>query len=107
VDLLADFDAPDCAFSTSRRVPTTTPTQALALLNHSFTMTMAEALAKRLSSATDPADYAVQIKLGFKLVFEREPNLDELSAATELVSKYGMRAFCRALLNSSEMIYVN
>ena len=44
VDLLSDFDAPDCAFSTSRRVPTTSPLQALALMNHSFTMTMAEAL---------------------------------------------------------------
>jgi hypothetical protein len=107
VDLLADFDAPDCAFSTSRRVPTTTPIQALALLNHSFTMTMADALSTRLSSATDRADYGGQIKLGFKLVFGREPSPDELSAATTLVSKYGTRAFCRALLNSSEMIYVN
>ena len=29
------------------------------------------------------------------------------TAAMALVKKYGMRAFCRALLNSSEMIYVN
>ena len=48
VDLLSDFDAPDCAFSISRRVPTTTPSQALALMNHRFTITMAEALAERL-----------------------------------------------------------
>jgi cytochrome c553 len=107
VDLLSDFDAPDCAFSTSRRVPTTSPLQALALLNHEFTMTMAEALSKRLSTATDPANYDTQIKLGFTLAFGREPTASELSAATALVGKYGMRAFCRALLNSNEMIYVN
>jgi hypothetical protein len=107
VDLLSDFDAPDCAFSTSRRVPTTSPLQALALMNHSFTMTMAEALSKRLSASTDPANYGGQIKLGFTLAFGREPTAAELSAATALVGKYGMRAFCRALLNSNEMIYVN
>jgi hypothetical protein len=107
VDLLSDFDAPDCAFSTSRRVPTTTPSQALALMNHGFTMAMAEALAKRLSSATDASNYDGQIKLGFKLVFGRDPTRAEQAAAAALVGKHGMRAFCRGLLNSSELIYVN
>jgi hypothetical protein len=107
VDLLSDFDAPDCAFSTSRRVPTTTPLQALALMNHGFTMAMADALSKRLSCATDAANYDGQIKLGFKLVVGREPTPAEQSASTSLAGKYGMRAFCRALLNSSELIYVN
>ena len=45
----SDFDAPDCAFSIARRIPTTTPSQALALMNHSFTIDMAESLAERLS----------------------------------------------------------
>src|SRR5262249_13910970 len=107
VDLLSDFDAPDCAFSTSRRVPTTSPLQALALMNHSFTVTMADALSKRLSASTDPANYEGQIRLGFVLAFGREPTAVEQSAAATLVGKYGMRAFCRALLNSNEMIYVN
>jgi hypothetical protein len=107
VDLLSDFDAPDCAFSTSRRVPTTTPSQALALMNHGFTMAMADALAKRLSSATDSANYDGQIKLGFRLAFGREPTRAEREAAAALVGKHGMRAFCRGLLNSSELIYVN
>ena len=104
---MSDFDAPDCAFSTSRRVPTTTPSQALALMNHGFTMAMAEALSKRLSSATDEPNYDGEIKLGFELAFGRDPSPVEQAAAAALVGKYGMRAFCRALLNSSEMIYVN
>ena len=41
IDLLTEFDAPDCAFSTPRRTATTTPLQALTLLNHSFTVDMA------------------------------------------------------------------
>ena len=36
VDLLTEFDAPDCAFSTPRRSATTTPLQALTLLNHAL-----------------------------------------------------------------------
>jgi mono/diheme cytochrome c family protein len=107
IDLLSDFDAPDCAFSISRRVPTTSPLQALALMNHNFTLTMADALAKRVASVTDAANYDGQIKLSFVLTLGREPTPVEQSAAVELASKFGMRAFCRALLNSSEMIYVN
>jgi hypothetical protein len=107
VDVLSDFDAPDCAFSTSRRVPTTTPSQALALMNHSFMLTMSDALAKRLASAKDATNYDGQVKLGFELALGREPTPAEQSAAATLVGKYGMRAFCRALLNSSELIYVN
>jgi mono/diheme cytochrome c family protein len=107
VDLLSDFDAPDCAFSTSRRVPTTTPSQALALMNHSFTMAMAEALSKRLSSGLDAANYEGQIRLGFKLVLGREPTPAEQSGANALVGKHGIRAFCRALLNSSELVYLD
>ena len=45
IDLMTDFDQPDCAFSVPRRVATTTPLQALTLLNHAFTLDMAEALA--------------------------------------------------------------
>jgi hypothetical protein len=107
VDLLSDFDAPDCAFSTSRRIATTTPSQALALMNHSFTMAMADALSKRLASTVGASKNKEQIALAFKLAYGREPNAAEQSAAMALVEKYGMRAFCRALLNSSEFIYVN
>src|SRR6185295_18396251 len=68
VDLLSDFDAPDCAFSTSRRTSTTTPSQALALMNHSFTMAMADSLSQRLTTAAGSGQGG-QIKLGFKLAF--------------------------------------
>jgi hypothetical protein len=107
VDLLSDFDAPDCAFSTSRRVTTTTPSQSLALMNHSFTMAMADALSKRLAAEAGESNSNEQIRLGFKLAYGRMPSAAEKSAAATLIDTYGMRAFCRALLNSSEFIYVN
>ncbi|MFP6582955.1 MAG: DUF1549 domain-containing protein, partial [Candidatus Hydrogenedentota bacterium] len=38
VDLMSEFDSPDCALSEPRRVTTTSPLQALTLMNHQFTL---------------------------------------------------------------------
>jgi hypothetical protein len=43
----------------------------------------------------------------FKLAFSRPPEDSELDAAAALVKQHGLRAFCRALLNASELIYVD
>jgi mono/diheme cytochrome c family protein len=107
VDLLSDFDAPDCALSISRRVPTTTPTQALALMNHSFTIQMAESLAARLRNETDEGDPIAQIDRAFNLAFGRPPATEEIESAGALVNQHGLRTFCRALLNASELIYID
>jgi hypothetical protein len=107
VDVLSDFDAPDCAYSIARRVPTTTPSQALALMNHSFTRDMADAWAERLREEA-ASDVAVgQVALAFELAFGRTPAVDEQAAAVILVQQYGLRAFCRAMLNSSELVYID
>ncbi len=107
IDLLSDFDAPDCAFSASGRVPTTTPSQALALMNHSFTLTMAESLAARLKREAAASNPAAQVRLAFELLYGRPPNDHESAAAVDLVHRFDLRAFCRAMLNSNEFIYVN
>jgi hypothetical protein len=107
VDVLSDFDAPDCAFSTSRRVPTTTPTQALAMMNHRFTVKMAAALADRLEKQAGASDSAGKVESAFQLAYGRTPDADELTAAVKLINAHGLRAFCRAIMNSSEFIYVN
>ena len=107
IDVLTDFDAPDCAYSVSRRTATTTPAQALALMNHSFTMDMAESMAARLAKETSPADVAKQVERAFALAYGRKPISEEQAAAVTLIEKHGLRAFCRAVLNSSELIFVN
>jgi Protein of unknown function (DUF1553)/Protein of unknown function (DUF1549) len=107
IDLLTDFDAPDCAFSSSRRITTTTPSQALAMMNHRFTIDMAEALAERLANQTDNKDPAAQVRRAFDVAFLREPDDAELAAAAALVKEHGLPAFCRALLNANELIYVH
>jgi hypothetical protein len=107
VDLLSDFDAPDCAFSIARRVPTTTPSQALALMNHRFTLIMADALAERLQKDAGEVQVEQQVSRAFKLALNREPRDSEMKAARQLIEQHGLRAFCRAMLNSSELIYLD
>lgn len=104
-DLMSDFDAPDCAFSTPRRATTTTPLQALTSLNHSFTMDIAEALSERVINESAD-DRVSQIKQLYLFCFGRLPTQDELSECGEIVEQHGLRALCRVLLNTSELIYV-
>ena len=102
--MLSDFDQPDCAFSSGRRTRTTTPLQALTMLNSAFTLDMAEAMATRLRSEAEMPDE--QVRRAFALAYGRDPTPDETAACVTVVSAHGLRAFCRAVLNTSELISV-
>ncbi len=105
VDVLADFDCPDPAFAEPRRASTTTPLQSLTMMNHRFSLDVARALAERLQQ--DAADPASRVRRGFQLALGREPDDAELQGGSKLVEVHGLFAFCRALLNSNELVYVN
>ena len=99
VDVLNDFDLPDIAFAAPKRANTTTPLQALTLLNHSFTLDMAAALAKRVEGPE-------AVETAYRLLFQREPTASESGAAHSLIAKHGLSSFCRALLNANELLYL-
>lgn len=99
VDVLSDFDFPDVAFAAPRRASTTTPLQALTLLNHSFTLDMAAALAVRI-------DQGDAISNAYALLYQRPPSDTERKAAVTLIASHGLRAFCRALFNSNELFFL-
>ncbi len=104
--LLDTFDCPDPSTTTPRRGSTTTPLQALALLNNSFTLRMADHLADRLRKE-GAMEVEGQIKLGFLLVYGRPARPAEIAASREVVSKHGLAPFCRALLNTNGFLYVH
>jgi len=106
IDGLTDFDLPDSAYSTPSRTSTTSPLQALTLLNHRFTLEMSDALAERAKREA-PNDEASQVRRVFALAFQRQPTPEEQQAAVKLIASHGWRAFCRALLNANELIYLN
>ncbi|MCH2117186.1 MAG: DUF1553 domain-containing protein [Pirellulales bacterium] len=105
VDLMTDFDQPDCAFAVPKRVATTSPLQALTLLNHSFTLDMATALAKRLGKDAGD-DLGGQLARLFQLCYGRVPTDREVGICREFVDAQGLVMLCRVLLNTNEMIYV-
>ena len=105
VDLMTDFDQPDCTFSAPRRAETTTPLQALTMLNHNFTLDMSTALSQRLKREATH-DPAAQIRRAFQLCYSRAATADEVAACDDFVRQHGLVSFCRVLLNTSEMIYV-
>ena len=106
VDVLNDFDLPDISFSAPKRSNTTTPLQALTLLNHSFTQDMASAYAKRLLDSNSASSVSGQITDAYAVAFQRLPDEAEATAASDLIRRHGLNAFCRALLNSNELIFI-
>jgi mono/diheme cytochrome c family protein len=106
VDLLTEFDCPDVAGAAPRRASTTSPLQALTLLNHRFTLDAAAALAARLKREAG-ADPAAQAELAFRLAFGRGPGPEERTAAAGLVRTRGPRGLARALFNASEFLFVD
>ncbi|MBS0208979.1 MAG: DUF1553 domain-containing protein [Planctomycetes bacterium] len=107
VDLLSDYDCPDGALATPVRANTTSPLQALTMLNHRFTLDMAGALAARLERDTGSDDPAAQVDRAWLLAFARHPANDELQASVAMIRQRGLAAFCRALLNTNELIYLD
>jgi len=94
--IFAAFDAPDGGQVCPSRPRSTTPLQALNLFNSSFLLEQAEKLAAR----------AKNISIAYQLVYQRQPKNDELSAAESFVKQEGLQAFCRALLNSNEFLFL-
>jgi mono/diheme cytochrome c family protein len=106
LDLLTEFDCPDSSFSAPRRAATTTPLQALTLMNHRFSVDMANDFARRLEQEAGTGTEAL-VRRAFVLTYSRAPATDELAAAVTLIDRHGLRAFCRAVLNSNETIHLN
>ncbi len=100
------FDCPDASQAMPRRNVSTTALQALNLLNGPFVVQQADQFAQRLrSEAGDDVDR--QIGRAFQLAFGRSADDVELAAARELIQQHGLPAFCRAVFNANEFLYVN
>ncbi len=103
--LFGAFDCPDAGQIAPRRNVSTTPLQALNLLNSGFALEQSRFFAERLEREAG-ADRVARVRLGFVLAFGREPAAREREAATKLIEAHGLPAFCRALYNANEFITV-
>ena len=104
--LLDILDCPDPSVATPRRSVTTTPLQALALLNSKFIEHYAERFAERLRREAGD-DVAAQVQRAYALALTREPAADEAEFARQFVAKHGLAQFCIVLFNASEFIDID
>jgi Protein of unknown function (DUF1553)/Protein of unknown function (DUF1549)/Planctomycete cytochrome C len=118
---LALFDGADPNLSTAERRPTTTPLQALYLMNAPFVHEQSAALAGRLLAR--PGDERERIRHAYELTTGREPDADEMHSAQTFLTRYRQKlatgqiseaqqrerawaALARVLLTSNAALFV-
>jgi hypothetical protein len=100
------FDCPDPSAQAPKRAITTTPLQALSMLNNSFVLRMADRFAARIEAATEPNDLA-RVREAYRLAFGRLPSENELRDSAAFIRQHGLAALCRVIFNSNEFLYVD
>ncbi|MFN0167197.1 MAG: PSD1 and planctomycete cytochrome C domain-containing protein [Bryobacteraceae bacterium] len=119
------FDAPVMEINCTRRVVSTSATQALALMNSDFITAQAGRFAARVLDEAPPGDSLADprtVARAFRLALVRPPNAAELQSletfvrkqsdlypgAAGRILKYRVYAdLCQALLSANEFIYVD
>lgn len=99
------FDLPDCGQVRDKRVISTTPLQALNLLNGPFTIGQSRRLAERVQREVG-TDIDKQIERVFALVLARPPSEQEHAACLATAQVEDLAVVCRALYNSNEFLFL-
>jgi hypothetical protein len=119
---LSIFDGADTNAAIGERVPSTTPLQALFMMNDPFVHKQADLFAVRVGMAY--ADDAKRIEYAYRLAFGRKPtaaerakglaylrdirtDLSELNTPDEAQTRATLASYLRVLLSSSEFIFVD
>jgi hypothetical protein len=114
---LALFDGPDTNASTAARITSTTPLQALFLMNDPLAQEQARKLAARLLAEKDTD--TDRVNLAFELMFARRPSQNEQESAQNYLVRVRQslarsvpvekvwESFARGLFLSNEFVYTN
>ena len=100
------FDFPDCGQVRGRRPVSTTPLQALNLMNSDFVVEQAKFIAERAKSETQGGDERAAARRAFELLLARRPDADELDAAVRIAGQQGLNVVCRGLMNANEFAFL-
>jgi mono/diheme cytochrome c family protein len=103
--IFGTFDCPDAGQIQPKRNVSTTPLQALNLLNSRFMIDRSRALAKRLEREVGPSADA-QVDRAYGLMFSRSPTAEERDLCRGFIDQHGLDSLCRALFNANEFIMV-
>ncbi|MYB54649.1 MAG: DUF1553 domain-containing protein [Acidobacteriia bacterium] len=104
-ELLGEFDCPETSLPAPKRITTTSPLQALTLLNSTFVLDQASSFATLVETESGE-DEAGFVEAAWRRAYLREPSAAERRAATEFLTQHGLEALSRAILNSNEFLYL-
>ena len=123
---MGTFDFPNIDTTCTRRAPSATPLQSLTMMNGSFVMENAAALARRVvdSQVGRPTDLEELTRAAFRLAIVREPTSDEMGlakdhlerqqelyvrsgASTATALEESVTSLAHMLISSNEFLYVD
>ena len=100
--LFTAFDFPDCGQVRARRPVSTTPLQALNLMNSEFVIEQSRRIAARAEVEANQIG-STAVDRCFYLILGREPGTQEREACLAMDN---LALVCRALINSNEFAYL-
>lgn len=99
------FDFPDCGQVRALRPISTTPLQALNLMNSDFVLEQSRFIAVR-ASKDGGENTEVAVARCFELILGREPTAGEMVASAKVAESDSLDIVCRALINSNEFAFL-
>jgi hypothetical protein len=99
------FDFPDCGQVRAKRPVSTTPLQALNLMNSPFVIEQSKRIADR-AAQDSTGDEQVAVHRCFNLLVGRSPDADELTDCLTLSRQEDLSLVCRAIINSNEFAFL-
>lgn len=99
------FDFPDCGQVRAKRPVSTTPLQALNLMNSDFVIEQSKRIADRAEKDAG-GDKAKAVNRCFRLLLGRSPDRQERQDCLALAKAEGLSLVCRALINSNEFAFL-
>ena len=99
------FDFPDCGQVRAKRPVSTTPLQALNLMNSDFVIDQSQRIADRASKLA-ANDLGATIDQCFSLLLSRQPEAEERAACLKIAKANSVALVCRALINSNEFAFL-
>ncbi len=114
--LLQSFDGPDTDFSCPSRTTSLQPTQALELINGTFTQREAHVLAEELERVA-AGDLPRQVSLALGRILQRQPTTTEIHRGVDVVEALeseenlsrpdALAAFCVAIISLNEFMFID
>ena len=99
------FDFPDCGQVRAKRPVSTTPLQALNLMNGDFVIEQSNLIAERAKRESN-GDLGLALDRCFEYLLGRTPAAAERDACLALAKETDLSLVCRALINSNEFAFL-